>query len=79
MNLIINKIKKLIELLDRKSWKGDIYRILEHRIYHVSWTSSSEFYGEIFELLNKLLDENQDLDAEIQSQAKEIIEIIKKV
>lgn len=51
--------------------------ILEHRMYKVSWTSSSELFEELANVLKNFLEEGKgDLDRRIIMKAEQIVRAI---
>ena len=69
-------IGDLIKLLkDRDHLK--LAEILEHRLYKVSWTSSTELLENVVSILEKSIDEHENVVDELVVKKREIINAIK--
>lgn len=72
-------IKELIKIFEKDDNCKNIVLVLKHRMFEVSWTSSSELYEELSRLFKGFLVTNRkNLDRKSINQIKRIIYIINK-
>ena len=71
-------IDELIKVLAQKN-EQRVSDILDHRMYKVSWTSSSELFEELQGILRNLIQEKRsNLDNLIVGQIEEILKTIER-
>ena len=71
-------IDELIRILaDKNNQQQELAKVLKHRMYEVSWTSGSELYAELKNILQKfIVQKNLGIDKSFLEQMEHIIETI---
>ena len=73
---IYDFLKELIINLKKEDQK-QLAEILDHRINKVAWTTSSELFEELENILNKASD-SENLSSELKNQVDEILRMLEE-